>query len=145
MSLRCQIDFRSILPKTIGLILLLLLIAPPVADAQQAGVLDIPTVKTPITITTGGTFQTALPAVATNSAARRSMTIQNNNLAKACQAAGNCDVCYLYLGPIGSATLNNSLRLGAGQAYTRFYPYVPSDAVNVTCDTTGDFMYVDTQ
>ena len=35
--------------------------------------------------------------------------------------------------------------LAAGIPYQRYYPAVPSDAFYVTCATTGDSVYVDTQ
>lgn len=85
-------------------------------------------------IAAGNTFQTILTAV-TNNNQRRSLTIQNNNAA---------DSCWLFIGA-GSATKGTSILLVFSQAYTRYYPYVPSDAIQATCATTADTLYVDIQ
>lgn len=108
-----------------------------------------------VTITTGLTYQQLLPAGQN----RRSLTIQNNQIS-------GTDICYITFGqnitgqvtagvsntstnftingntvPAGGA----SLILNPGQSYTRFYPYIPSDVIYVTCSTTGDSVYVDIQ
>jgi hypothetical protein len=104
--------------------------------AQQAGPQDIPTVNGSITITVGNTFQTLLAAVATNSAARRSLTIQNNN---------TLDNCWVFIGST-TPTASTSIMLTVTQrSYQRYFPYVPSDQVQATCATAGDTLYVDTQ
>ena len=105
-----------------------------------------------IKIATGLTYQTLLAAAAT----RNSLTIQNN------QASGT-DICYVIVGTnqITSASTTTSTNitiagntvtaaqasivLSPGQAYTRYYPFVPSDTIYVTCTTTADSVYVDTQ
>jgi hypothetical protein len=107
-----------------------------------------------VAITTGLTYQLLLAA----STSRNSLTIENN------QASGT-DVCYLLFGSnvtvvagttttsstsiiSGSASItaaNASIVLSVGQAYTRYYPFVPSEAIYVTCTTTGDLIYADTQ
>jgi hypothetical protein len=87
-----------------------------------------------VTITTGSTFQTVLSAI-TNNNQRRSLTIQNNNAT---------DSCWLFIGS-GSATKATSMLLLAGQPYTRYYPYIPADAIQATCATTSDTLYVDYQ
>jgi hypothetical protein len=87
-----------------------------------------------VAITTGNTFQTVLTAVTQNNQ-RRSLTIQNNNAS---------DSCWLFIGA-GSATKGTSILLTAAQPYIRYYPYVPSDAIQATCTTTSDTLYVDTQ
>src|ERR1700688_3952938 len=83
-------------------------------------------------ITAGNTFQTVLAA-----APRWSLTIQNNNAS---------DSCWVYIGS-GSATKGTSIQLDTthGTAYTRYFPYVPSDAIQAACATTSDTLYVDTQ
>lgn len=88
-----------------------------------------------ITITAGNTFQAALAAVTSNNQ-RRSLTIQNNNT--------TTDNCWVFVGG-GSATKGTSILLQPGQAYTRYYPYVPSDAIQATCTTTNNTLYVDNQ
>lgn len=85
-----------------------------------------------VTIATGNTFQTILNA----SRNRRSITIQNNNT--------NGDNCWLFIGS-GSATKATAILLGSGGSYQRYYPYIPNDAIQATCATTSDTMYVDTQ
>lgn len=85
-------------------------------------------------ITTGNTFQTVLAAVVTGTV-RRSLTIQNNNATNS---------CWVFVGS-GGATKATSILLLAGGAYTRYYPYVPSDAIQATCASNSDTLYVDTQ
>jgi hypothetical protein len=92
------------------------------------------TTNVPVIIATGNTFQTILAAV-TNNNQRRSLTIQNNNAT---------DSCWLFVGG-GSATKGTSILLLPGGSYTRYYPYIPSDAIQATCTTTSDTLYVDYQ
>ena len=96
---------------------------------------NLATINNSTTITLGGTFQTVLPALGTG-AVRRSITIQNNNT--------GTDNCWVFLGS-GAATTARSILLASGGSYQRYYPYVPSDAVQMTCTTTGDSVYIDTQ
>ena len=98
------------------------------------------TVNRSITITTGNTFQSILTAL-TNTAfpgtpARRALTIQNNNT--------NNDNCWIFIGS-GSATKAASILLGPGGSYQRYWPFVPSDAVQATCASNGDSIYIETQ
>lgn len=86
------------------------------------------------TITTGGTFQSLLPTLASG-VVRQSLTIQNNNAT---------DNCWIFLGPLALATESTSILLLPGGSYTRYWPYVPSDAINVTCVSNGDTIYGDT-
>ena len=114
-------------------------------DAEaQTDVFPVPTVNGSVAITTGNTFQQILPAVPVNSRARRSLTIQNNNDNATCEASSNCDYCWIFIGS-GTPTEAKSIQLAATQAYTRYYPYVPSDVIQATCTTTSDTLYVDTQ
>jgi hypothetical protein len=48
-------------------------------------------------------------------------------------------------GVLGSATKGISILLLPGGSYTRYYPYVPADAIHATCTTTNDTLYIDTQ
>lgn len=91
-----------------------------------------PTTNVTIVIAAGNTFQTILAA----STSRLNMTIQNNNT--------NGDNCWLFIGA-GSATKATSILLGQGGSYQRYFPYIPSDAIQATCTTTSDTLYVDTQ
>jgi hypothetical protein len=94
-----------------------------------------PTINGSVTIVTGNTFQTVLAAVGSPPAARRSLTIENNN---------STDSCWIFIGS-SAATKAASILLTSGGAYTRYYPYVPSDAIQATCTTTSDTLYIDTQ
>lgn len=93
------------------------------------------TLNSSATITTGNTFQTILAVISGTSTQRQSLTIQNNNAV---------DSCWLFIGA-GSATKATSMLLLAGGSYTRYWPYVPSDAIQATCATTADTLYVDIQ
>jgi hypothetical protein len=103
--------------------------------SQAAAQTNLATTNNSTTIATGGTFQTVLPVLGTG-AVRRSITIQNNNT--------GTDNCWVFLGS-GAATTAKSILLASGGSYQRYYPYVPSDAVQMTCTTTGDSVYIDTQ
>lgn len=92
----------------------------------------IPTTNSSITITTGNTFQNLFSGIGRG---RRSLTIQNNNAS---------DSCWIFIGS-GSATKATSILLLAGQAYTRYYPFLPSDVIQATCATTADSLYADVQ
>jgi hypothetical protein len=108
---------------------------------------DAPTVNGSVTITIGNTFQQLLAAVtnpANNATARHSLTIQNNNGNATCQNTNNCDICWIFIGA-GAATKAASIMLLYGQAYTRYYPFVPSDVIQGTCLNNSDTIYVDTQ
>lgn len=94
-----------------------------------------PTTNGSATITSGNAFQTILAALA-GTTVRQSLTIQNNNT--------NGDSCWIHVGT-GTPTTGTSILLLTGQAYTRYFPYVPSDAIQATCATTSDVIYVDTQ
>ena len=90
------------------------------------------------TITAGGTFQQILPSIVGNAGvARQAVTIQNNNT--------GTDACWLHIGT-GTPTLANSILLAAPSgSYQRYWPNVPSDAMQITCTTTSDTFYLDTQ
>jgi len=117
-----------------------LMLCAPYAMAQSAVPANgypppnLSTVNSSVVITAGGTFQTVLAAVGTGRS-RRSLTIQNNN---------STDTCWVHIGA-GSVTAAKSIALAPGQAYTRYFPYVPSDAIQATCATTSDTLYVDNQ
>jgi hypothetical protein len=91
-----------------------------------------------VTIAAGNTFQQALASTIGTSTFRYSLTVQNNNTGS--------DNCYLFIGPAASATKAASILLATGGgSYSRYWPFVPSDAIQVTCDNTSDTVYVDTQ
>lgn len=122
------------------LVIAALLLFPQLAHAELSEIVKaIPTYNFSKVITAGGTFQTVLPA----GVGRRSLTIQNTNAT---------DGCFITFGSIsgvtitaGNASSSTSIALAAGQSYTRYYPYVPSDEIEGTCTTSLDTLYVDTQ
>lgn len=130
------------------LLLLGLLLLPSAANAQVAVMLwcdngsttavrsspcpsNLATTNASATIVAGNAFQTVLAA----STARNSLTIENNN---------TTDSCWVFIGS-GSAAKGTSILLLPGGSYTRYFPFVPSDAIQATCTTTADTLYVDTQ
>ena len=94
---------------------------------------NLPTINRAVVIGTGATFQTVVAATVVG---RQSLTIENNNT--------NGDNCYVYIGASGQ-TAAKSILLIKGGSYSRYFPYVPNDAIQATCDTTSDTLYVDTQ
>lgn len=116
------------------------------AAAQQTP-LNLGTVNNSVTIATGNTFQNVLAAnPSTEKNKRKSLTIENNNTT-------STDNCWIAFGtrangtPItaGVATKGESILLAPGQAYTRYYPYIPSDLIVGTCVTSSNTLYVDVQ
>ena len=93
---------------------------------------NLPTTNTTTVIATGNTFQTILAA----SSSRASVLIQNNNT--------TTDSCWVFVGA-GSATKATSILLLQGGSYQRYFPFVPSDAIQATCASSSDTMYVETQ
>lgn len=109
-----------------------------------------------VKIATGLTYQQVLPTLIGTSTVRQSLTIENN------QATGS-DLCYLIVGTnqivAGTTTTSSNITIGGntvtaaqasitltpGGSYTRYWPFVPSDAIYATCATTGDSIYADTQ
>lgn len=114
--------------------LLALLASPSLAEPPKTG----PTNKRSAIIATGNTFQTIMSAMGDNES-RNSLTIQNNNTT-------STDNCWIVVGgALGSATKGTAILLTPGQAYTRYYPFVPSDAIHATCVTSTNTIYADTQ
>ena len=99
------------------------------------------TVNASGTITSGATFQQILPSIIPNagnaSTARQSLTIQNNNT--------NSDNCWVFFGPIASATEAGAVVLAPQQSYGRYWPDVPTDTISITCSGTSDTFYADYQ
>jgi hypothetical protein len=88
-----------------------------------------------VVITTSNTFQTVL-----TSGRRLSLTIQNNNT--------STDSCWIMFGKgvtAANATKAKSIELLQGQAYTRYYPYIPLDEIEGTCASGSDSLYIDTE
>jgi len=98
--------------------------ATPLADVPQ-------TVKSSATITAAGKFQQVLAPSATE---RQALTINNFN----------ADSCWLFIGS-GHATKENSTELVARGSYVRYWPFVPSDAIQATCATSSDTLDINTR
>ena len=94
------------------------------------------TINRSATITTGNSFQQLLPSNYLTQTPRASLTIENNN--------PNGDNCWLFIGS-GTATKATAILLLPGGSYSRYWPYVPSDAIQATCASNSDTLYVDTQ
>lgn len=94
------------------------------------------TVNTPVVIGAGNTFQTILSSNFGTKTQRQSLTVENNNT--------NTDNCWIFIGS-GTATKATAILLLPGGSYTRYWPFVPSDAIQATCATTSDTMYLDNQ
>jgi hypothetical protein len=129
--------------KRLALIALLTLLGAVSARAQGVYPNTAVTTNGSVVIATGSTFQTVLAAVTVNpvNPIRHSLTIQNNNTT-------STDNCWITFGTgitAGTATKAKSIILAPGQAYTRYWPYIPSDEIEGTCTTTGNSLYVDTQ
>jgi len=105
------------------------------APAYSGAPVNRATLNSSTTITTGNTFQTVLASNFNTTTQRQALTIQNNNLS---------DNCWIYLGS-GTATEAKAILLLAGGSYTRYWPFVPSDAIQATCATANDTIYIDNQ
>jgi len=90
------------------------------------------TTKSTITITEGGKFQQIL---APNGKDRQALTIENNNAT---------DSCWLFIGN-GPATKDRSIEIVGKGSYVRYWPFVPSDAIQATCATSSDTLDISTR
>lgn len=112
----------------------------PGGTPVTGGVVNRATINGSVTITTGNTFQTVLASNLGTTVQRQSLTIQNNNT--------NTDSCWITFGKgitQANAAKASSIILAVGQAYTRYWPFVPSDEIEATCATTSDTLYIDSQ
>ena len=73
-----------------------------------------------VTIVSGNKFQQVVPATGTK---RQALTIKNNNT--------NNDNCWVFIGG-GRASKENSIVLGPGGSYVRYWPFAPTDAIQAT-------------
>lgn len=135
---------RRYLAAAIALCAVLGLMAPAYAEgnpmtpapAYSGAPVNRGTLNSSVLITTGNTFQTVLASNFGTFTQRQALTIANNNT--------NTDNCWIFLGS-GTATKATSILLTPGGSYTRYWPFVPSDAIQATCTTTSDSLYVDVQ
>lgn len=93
-----------------------------------------PTTEASSTITVGGTFQ----QIAAANTSRKSIEFANLcAVASACTATTN--YCYLFFAASGSPSkTTNVIPVPPGASYLRSSGSIPSDAVQATCDGTGD-------
>lgn len=112
-----------------------LLLVPTVALSQQGR----STVNQSAVIAVGNTFQTILAA-----GNRQSLTIQNNNATDSCWIAFGTRANGTAI-TSGTATKAESILLLAGGSFTRYWPYIPNDAIQGTCATSSDSLYIDIQ
>jgi hypothetical protein len=102
-----------------------------------------------VTITTGNTFQTLRPL----NQNYNSLTIQNNQTSgdncwvevTGLVAAGNTLSTSVTTGNGTTTAQQASILLTPSSSYQRYFPYLPRGPIVVTCATTGDSIYVDTQ
>jgi len=106
------------------------------APAFSGAPVNRSTLNSSAVIAAGGTFQTVLASNFNTAVQRQALTIQNNNT--------STDNCWIFLGS-GSATVARSILLTPGGSYQRYWPFVPSDAIQATCASNGDTLYVDAQ
>jgi hypothetical protein len=95
--------------------------------APQAGAGNL------IAIAAGNKFQQIVPSNNTGTD-RRALTIQNN--------ASNGDNCWVYVGG-DKPSKDGSVVLAPGKSYDRYWPFVPSDAIQATCASASDNLYVE--
>jgi predicted transcriptional regulator len=135
---------RTFLARMIALAWLLIAAVPALAQSAIA------TDNQSVSVTTGLTYQT-IQAI---NQSRRSVTIQNNNTTSTencwinvdgTVAAGATTATSVTVKGVSITAAKASILLQPGQAYTRYYPYVPSGAIVGTCTSTGDSIYADIQ
>ena len=84
-----------------------------------------------VSIETGNKFQQIVPATSTE---RRGLTVKNNNT--------NSDSCWVHIGS-DRASKENSIVLDPGSSYNRYWPFASSDAIQATCASSSDTLYVE--
>lgn len=135
---------RTALARIMALAWMLMAALPALAQSAM------PTDNQSVSITTGLTYQSIQVA----NGSRRSVTIQNNNTTSTencwinidgTVAAGATTATSVTVKGVSITAAKASILLQPGQAYTRYYPYVPNAAIVGTCTTTGDSIYADIQ
>jgi hypothetical protein len=86
-----------------------------------------------VTINTSNKFQQVL---ASSGTPRRMLRIGNNNT--------NDDICWVFVGS-GRASKEGSYKVPPGRGFVRYPPFVPSDAIQVTCESGSDTLDVEYQ
>jgi hypothetical protein len=123
--------------------------SPAVAEPP----VDIPEANLSIKVATGNTYQAIVPALPNPpQQSRRSITIENNNATDICEidvtgavAIGDTTATAHTIGGVSLTAIQASIRLLPGGSWQRYYPFIPSNAIVGTCDSTGDSLYVSGQ
>ena len=116
--------------------------------AHAQSVSPAPLSNTSQAITTGNTYQQLLAA----SSVRKSITIENNNSADTCYIdptgtvqPGDTTATSESIGGKTLTAIKGSIELLPGGAWTRYYPFIPSNTIVGTCASSSDSLYVDVQ
>jgi hypothetical protein len=120
-----------------GVLALALVLFPSLAWAQPFG---RTTSNQSAVIALANAFQEIIAA-----GNRQSLTIQNNNATNSCWIAFGTRVSDGSAITAGTATKAESILLLAGGSYTRYWPFIPTDAIIATCAGTSDTLYLDVQ
>jgi hypothetical protein len=88
---------------------------------------------TVVTINTSNKFQQVL---ASSGTARRMLRVGNNNT--------NDDICWVFVGS-GQASKEASFEVPPGSEFLRYAPFVPSNAIQATCESGSDTLNVEYQ
>jgi hypothetical protein len=88
-----------------------------------------------VTIATGNTFQ---QVIGSNGSAteRQALIIKNDN--------SNGDPCWVFFGG-DKASKEKGVMVASGDSYVRYWPFVSSEAIQATCASTSDALYVEIQ
>jgi hypothetical protein len=86
-----------------------------------------------VTIATGNTFQQVIGFNGT-ATERQSLMIKNDN--------SNGDSCWVFFGG-DKASKEKGVMVASGDSYIRYWPFVSSEAIQATCASTSDALYVE--
>lgn len=89
-----------------------------------------------VTIVTGNKFQQILPENSTGKD-RRALLIENKNT--------NGDSCWVFVGTGKASKEESDQVVASGGEYVKYWPFVPSDAIQVTCASSSDALSVEYQ
>lgn len=93
-----------------------------------------PPTHTLVTIVTGSIFQQVLASSTTD---RWMLRITNNNT--------NGDTCWVFVGGGRASKEKSDEVLTPGKEYERYWPFVPSDIIQVTCASSSDTLDLEYQ
>jgi hypothetical protein len=93
-----------------------------------------PSDNNPVTIGSGNTFQQVIGSSNGNPKERQALIIKNDN--------SNGDSCWVFFGG-DKASKEKGVMVASGDSYVRYWPFVSSEAIQATCASTSDALYVD--